>query len=122
MATDLKQYTAKDLVGNQQLKSLQADQTLADALVELSKHQLLALPIFDNTTNQYIGFIDVIDVVSTLLLAGMSIDFIKLLAPVSVSLEEFVRVAEFPFNECVIREIISKHSFVKHKFRSHARI
>lgn len=108
MSIDFKQYTAKDLVVNQQLKSLRADQTLADALVELSKHQLLSLPVFDTTTNTYIGFIDVIDVVSTLLLAGLSIDFIKILVPISGPMEEFIKVAEFPFNECVIREIISK--------------
>lgn len=107
MSVNLKPFTAKDLIAGQQLRTVKAHDSLASALVELSTHNLLALPVYDASREAYIGFIDVIDAITALLVAGLSIDVVQLVVPYPSSVDEFVQKAEFPFNSLTIGELVN---------------
>jgi predicted transcriptional regulator len=109
MSINFKPFTAKDLIANQTLRFVNAHESLATALVELSKYNLLALPVYDKSQEAYIGFIDVIDVITGLLVAGLSVDVVQLVVPYPITVDEFVQKADFPsLEETKIGELISK--------------
>jgi CBS domain-containing protein len=62
----LHKYKAKDLISHQQLVFVDAKDTILEALRTLATNKILAVPVYDEEGNKFIGSLDVLDAVAYL--------------------------------------------------------
>lgn len=114
MQKELSQYKVADLFeGNKAVISITEEQTIGEAFLLLKTHNILSLLVTDNDKKP-IGFLDVIDLVVSLMVAGISFKVIEAIG--CYSLEECTENEKLGFASISTKEIIGKNKQITMKY------
>lgn len=104
MQKELSQFKIADIIDvSQPIISINEDQNIGEALLLLKKHNILCLVITDSENNN-IGFLDVIDIVVAIMVAGISFKVIEAIGCYTV--EECTENEKVGFTSISVKEII----------------
>jgi len=83
------------------------DDNLFHILSTLASSRILSAPVYDRTTNSYIGFVDVIDITTVALVAMKCKDFAEAFSGRSITLNEYIRTEAPILQQLQAKDIIS---------------
>ena len=114
LITHLQQTSIKNLIDpTRVLVTANGQDKVWNTLALLGKNKLLSCPVLNETENKYAGFVDIIDIMTALVAAGLSLEVVEILTDSPPSLEDFIAVASNALADTNTLEILSELFFHK---------
>jgi len=107
MEAYLKSVTVQDVLKENPTTPVTINETqrVFEALGKLAQHDILAMPVLND--NKVVGLIDIIDIMTALLSAGISAEIVEQLSPNPPSFSEFVTELEGQLrSQTTVKDII----------------
>lgn len=108
LITHLQQTSIKNLIDpTRALVTANGQDKVWNTLALLGKNKLLSCPVLNEAENKFVGFVDIIDIMTALVAAGLSLEVVEILTDSPPSLEDFIAVASNALADTNTLEILN---------------